>query len=62
MDQPAPSIARVELFPKDAMPLPEHAFVFLDTLVTSVRSPVPAWPMGRTVSGRVGTSVTYAGC
>lgn len=33
MDQPAPSIARVELFPKDATPLPENASVFLDMLV-----------------------------
>lgn len=38
MDQPAPSIARVELFPKDATPLPENASVFLDMLVVKFSS------------------------
>lgn len=33
MDQPAPSTARVDLFPKDVTPLPENARVFLDMLV-----------------------------
>lgn len=32
-DQPAPSIARVDLFPKDVTPLQGNAFVFLGTLV-----------------------------
>lgn len=61
-DQPAPSIAHVDLFPKDVTPLPGNAFVFLGTLVTSVRSPALPWLMGRTVSGRVEMSVTYVGC